>query len=146
MSDITLGILFAILAGISFGTSPVLARIGLRYINAPTGLLVSMLSSLAIIAAIAIPLHGRDMLELPLHVFPWFVLLGILNYVLGRYLNYVGVHLAGVAKATPLISTSPLFAMILAIIFIQEVPPPIVFVGALSIVGGVALIVSERPS
>ena len=43
-----------------------------------------------------------------------------MTYFFGRLLNYTSVEHIGVGKATPLIGTTPLFASITAILFMDE--------------------------
>jgi drug/metabolite transporter (DMT)-like permease len=76
--------------------------------------------------------------------FFWFALSGLLNFALGRFLNSVSIQQVGVARATPLFSTAPLFATILAIIFLGETITPWLLLGTATIVGGIILITSEQ--
>ena len=76
--------------------------------------------------------------------FLWFALSGLFNFALGRFFNTVSIQLAGVARATPLFSTAPLFATILAILFLGESVTPWLLLGTVTIVGGIVLITSEQ--
>ena len=138
-----IGIVLALLAALWFGSAPYFARLGLRHMSTTAGTLVSMVSALLVVGIIAIPIHRGELLSLPLVLLGWLALLGFLNYPLGRFLNFSGVRLAGVARATPLLATSPLWAMIMAIMFLGETPGLLTALGALSVMGGVALIVRE---
>ena len=143
MSDAMVGILFGFFGALWFGTAPIFVRLGLRYMRISTGTLVSMVGAFLVVGAIAVSLHYEEMLTLPLTIFGWFALLGLINYPLGWFLNFRAVQLAGVARITPVLATSPLWAMLFAVIFLDEVPGLLTFVGALSVVGGVAIIVGE---
>lgn len=76
--------------------------------------------------------------------FLWFGLLGIINYVMGRQFNYISIRRIGVTRASPLFSSSPLFAMILAVSFLGESVNPAIVVGTLTIVGGLYLVVTSQ--
>ena len=139
-----LGILLAGLAAASWGAAAIFARLGLQYMRPTTGTLFSLFAGFLLLSAIALPLHWDDILLLPAIAFLWLFLLGLLNFPLGRLLNYSAVRLAGVARATPVLSIAPLFAIALAVLFTGEELTPLLFAGTLAIVAGIALIVSER--
>ena len=103
MSGEMIGIALGLLSALGFGASPLLVRIGLRYVRTTTGTLVSMLAALLVVGAIAIPLHAEEMLALPLVAFGWFAVLGLVNYPVGRFLNFTSVRLAGVARSSHLV-------------------------------------------
>ena len=109
-----------------------------------TGVFLSIVVGTLIIGALAIPLHGTEILAVPLAALVWIIVLGVLNFPLGRYFAFTAVHMVGVARAMPVLSVAPLFAAVLAFVFIGETPTLLSLVGALSVVGGVILIVSER--
>lgn len=144
MSEAMVGILLGLLGAFLFGSSPMFARLGLQYVRTTTGVFTSLLAGSVLVGSLAIPLHAREMLSLPVAALLLIVLLGLLNFPLGRYFNFVAVRLAGVARATPILSTSPLFAVVIAIVFIDETPTLLTLIGGLIVVSGVALIVSER--
>ena len=144
MSDVLLAILLAIAAGIAFGFVPFFARLGLMHVRTNTGVLTSMLAGLFVVGLLAVPLHISDMFAISMATLLWVAILGFVNYRLGRFFNYTSVRLAGVARATPLLATAPLWAVLGAAMFLGEVPSVATLFGAVSVVGGVALIVSER--
>ena len=144
MSDELIGIALALLAAGGWASASIFARLGLQHVRNTTGTMVSMVAGLAVVGAVAIPFYGDRIPALPLAAFGWFALLGLLNFPLGRFFSYTAMHLAGVARASPIVSTSPLWATIIAIIILNEAPTPLTLVGAVAIVGGLALIMSER--
>src|SRR5574341_1956768 len=70
----------------------------------------------------------------------YFVLSGCFQPLLARLLYYTGITRLGVSRAGPLRAISPLFALILAVIFLRERPAPIVYAGTVLIVASVWLI------
>ncbi len=143
MSDELIGITLALLAAAGWATSSIFARLGLQHVRNTTGTMVSMVTGLVVVGAVALPFYGSRILLLPLVAFAWFALLGLLNFVLGRFASYTAIHLAGVVRASPMVATSPLWATIIAIIFLNEAPTLLTLVGAVAIVGGLVLIMSE---
>ena len=59
-------------------------------------------------------------------------------------LNFFAISRIGAARASPLFSSSPLWATLLAVIFLGERPHWVVVVGTLCIVAGAIIIVAER--
>ena len=74
----------------------------------------------------------------------WIALLGLLNYLLGRFLNFNSIRLAGVSRAAPLLAAAPLVAVTLGVLVGGETLNPLIALGTLTIVGGVVLIVTAR--
>jgi len=70
----------------------------------------------------------------------YFMLSGCLQPLLARLLHYVGITRLGVSVAAPLRSSSPLFAVFLAVLFLSERPSPFIFGGATLTVTGVWVI------
>ena len=144
MSDIVLALLLGTAAAIAFGFVPLFARLGLIHLRTNTGVLTSMLAGLFVVGLFAVPLHIHDMVAISMRTLLWVAIIGFVNYRLGRFFNYTSVRLAGVARASPLLATSPLWATLGAIIFLGEAPNLATLLGAIAVVGGVVLIVSER--
>ncbi len=72
----------------------------------------------------------------------YFVLSGIMQPLLSRLLYYVSITRLGVSRAGTLRGTSPLFALMLAIIFLHERPTILVYGGTLLTVASIWLISS----
>ena len=139
-----LAIFFALSAAVGWGISGVLARLGLQHMRATTGTVISLASGTALVGAIALAMYGRELFSFSLTALLWFTLLGIINYPLGRLLNFTGVHLAGVSRATPILSTSPLISAALGIMVGGETMNIFIGLGTAAIIGGVLLIVTQR--
>ena len=139
-----LGIAFGLLAATCWGFSAILVRLGLQYLRPTTGTWVSLIPGGIIVMSLALVFNLDDITALATIAFFWFALGGLFNFALGRFLNAVSIQLAGLARATPLFSTAPLFATILAIIFLGETITPWILLGTLTIVSGITLITSEQ--
>ena len=139
-----LGILFALLAAIGWGTSAIFVRLGLQRMRSSTGTVVSLAAGVLMIGTIALIVYGSEMFALPAVAFAWFALLGLLNYPLGRFLNFTAVSLAGISRASPILAAAPLVAVTWSVLLGGETLTPLIALGGATIVGGVVLIVSER--
>lgn len=109
-----------------------------------TGTVVSLASGVLMVGAITLILYGSEMFALTAGALAWFALLGLVNYPLGRFFNFVGVHLAGVSRTAPILSAATLVASALGITLGGETLTPAIALGTVAIVGGVVLILSER--
>ena len=140
-----LGITLAITAACCWSISGTLVRLGLqRGIRASTGTFISTISSLLLLVALALVINFDDVLNLSWITFLWFGLIGITNYVMGRQFNYISIQRIGVTKASPLYSSAPLFALILAVSFLGESVNLAIITGTLIIIGGLYLVVTSQ--
>lgn len=80
-------------------------------------------------------------------LFTWrispFLVAGLLAPGLARLAYFVGVARVGVARAMPLASTAPVFAVLVAMIALGERPSPIVLLGVACIAAGGALVAAR---
>ncbi len=139
-----LGILLALTAALCWGTAAIFARLGLARIKPSMGTLISMLASLALVGSLALITRFNDVRYISLKALVLFGLIGVMNYFLGRQLNYSSIRRIGVTKATPLFATAPLFAIILAIIFLGENINIPIILGTLSVMAGLYLVISSK--
>ncbi len=101
-----LGITLSLLAAVGFGTSSLMARVGLQRISSAAGTLISLVSSIVIAIAASLIFQFHYVVTLSLTAVLWFALVGLFNFGLGRYLNFEGLKHIGAARATVLFSTS----------------------------------------
>jgi len=103
-----------------------------------------MIVGLILVFTLALIFHFEEMVSLAAVSFAWFALLGSIQYPLGRFLNFTSLKMAGVARAAPLLSATPIFAALWAITLGGEELTTVTLVGTMLLVAGVALIASER--
>ncbi len=144
MSDPILGVLFAALATTAWAAGAVFARSGMQHVGSTTGTFISLLAGFLTISAVALGIEWQALLAVSQSTILWFLLLGLIQFPGGRFLNYTGIRLAGVARVTAISGTSPLFAACLAILFLQEQVTPWILLGTLAVAGGLALVMSAR--
>ena len=139
-----MAIIFALMAATLWAITTIFVRLGLRHMPSNIGTFISLVVSFLTVFALALTLNPKSLFALPAVAFMWFALHGVVNFLGGRFLNFTGVSMAGATRASPLVALSPLFAMVLAMVFLKERPSGIVVAGTVAIVLGIILIVSER--
>ena len=139
-----LGVAPSLSAALGFGVAVVFARLGLQHMRVTTSALLSLVASGVLTLAVAVALDSRGMLDLRAVTLLWLFLIGLLNYPLGRLLNYTAVHLAGASRAAPIVGASPLIATTLAISIGTESLDPPTAMGTIAIMGGIAIILSQE--
>ncbi len=141
-----LPIIMAVCAAAGFAVGGICARMAGQQVAVLTGTGMSVVASLALAAIPALVLELPALSAIPVTGFLWIVLLAVVNYPLARTFNYASIRKIGAARASPLFSSSPLWAAVLAILFLGERPNAIMIAGTLAIVAGVVVIVTERRS
>lgn len=139
-----LGIVLAIAATFGWGLSAVFVRVGLQYMGTTAGTLVSLISGFLLTAVIALVVEPSELLGLSWVAVAWFALVGLFNFPLGRFFNFLSVARLGVAKSTPLLSTSPFFAMTVSVLFLGERLTVLTVIGTLFITAGVYVAVTDK--
>ncbi len=139
-----LGPLLALAAAFCWGTSSIFVRLGLQHIKTNIGVFISIAASLALVVLLFVSVDLKSLSAITPAVILWFSLIGFLNYVIGRQCNYLGVKNIGVARATCIYSSNPLFAMILAVLLTGETVNLVIVLGAVAIIGGLLLVITGR--
>ena len=138
------GIVFSLLAALGFGASAVLARLGLQHLRVTTVTLATLVVGATLTMALALSLHASEILNLSGTALLWLLMAGMASPLLGRFLNFTGVHLAGVSRASTIVGAWPLFATALAVTIAGESLNTPILLGTVSIIGGLVLILSQR--
>lgn len=115
-----LAILLALAAASSWGFSAVLVRLGLRDMTTSMGTLISLVAGLSLTGVLAVATQSEALSQLSLTTIALFAVIGILNFPMGRFFNYLSMSRLGVARSTPLLASAPLFAVILAVFLTGE--------------------------
>ena len=139
-----LAVAFALGAAISWALSAVLVRLGLRYMPATLGTFLSLLSGVVLMAGV-VALFQRDQLgDVTLVAVGIFAAVGIFNFILGRYFNFLSISHLGVARATPITASTPLFAAVLAVLFLGESLSWLTALGTAFVLAGTFTILKQR--
>jgi drug/metabolite transporter (DMT)-like permease len=137
------GIVFAFLAACGWGVDAVLARQGLRQVPPAIATFISLCASLPAIALLALAVDAAGFQRLTPAALLWFAGLGLLNFLIGRQLNYRATRHLGAARASAIFAASPLISVLLAGLLGEQLTLPLL-AGVGLIVVGVALVASSR--
>jgi len=137
-------IYFSFQAALCFSIAHIFIRRGLVQSNAMTGSFIS-LSTTATVLWLLFPFFaGLSDLWTPASLI--FVAAGIFAPGIGRTMSYVGIEKIGVARSVPIANSSPIFASILAVIFLAEVWLLQNIVGTLLVISGVVALSMAKPA
>ncbi len=139
-----LGIGLAVLATVGWGISAVFVRLGLRYMSTTVGTFVSLISGFMLTLIITLVAQPQELLSLTWIAIGWFSLVGFFNFPMGRLFNYLSVARLGVARSTPILSTSPFFAVTTSVLFLGEKLTVFTVLGTVFIMAGVYLAVTDK--
>ena len=132
----------ALTSSVAWGSEAILVRRGSRYASVALAALMGfVLSTVALWTAI--------WLFFPLNLLytdaTWyFVISGLIQPAIVRFLHYTGIVRLGASRAGPVRSVTPLFAIALAFTFLGERPATEVYLGSFLSVVGVWLTSSRR--
>ena len=140
-----LAIAFTLFATLAWGAGDVFARKAMFDASAEVVVIVVVamvtvglgLRGLATVGASAFGPESLTMLSLT-------ALMGLFSWVTGNLLYFHGMRRAGVTLAAPILGAAPLFAIVLAVALGGERPAVLTLVGALAIVIGVVVIMTDR--
>ena len=116
----------------------------MQQVGSRTGTFISLAAGFVIISVVAWSMDSQALFAVTRSSILWFALLGLIQFPGGRFLNYTGIRLAGVARTTSISGTSPLFAALLAILFLGEQVTSSIVLGTLAVAAGLALVMSQR--
>jgi drug/metabolite transporter (DMT)-like permease len=141
-----LPVALALVAAASWGLSAVLVRSGLRDLTPVTGTMVSLISALLFTMVLVLALQPGELFDVSASAVLMFAVIGILNFPMGRFLNYLAMSHLGVGRSTPILASAPLFAVIGAVLFTGEEIAVGTVAGIGLILAGLYLTVTARPA
>ena len=132
------GELLAIGASISYSTSLIAIRQGVRSATPIAGVLI--LSSTVSVLGLVIAAARGTLMESSLTPVLIFMLGGCLGQGVGQLTNAIGIERMGVSRSVPIQSSTPIFSVTFAMMFLGERPGVGVAMGTVLIVAGVCLL------
>jgi drug/metabolite transporter (DMT)-like permease len=137
-----LGLILALLSGISFAASTVFMRKGVYTSGESFSPLPITAFFGTLIFAIILLIAGdfRTLATISLKGFLSLAAAGIIHFVAGRILFYTSVRLIGANRASPIMICYILFAAVLGIILFEEPVTVTLILAALLIFGGIILV------
>mgnify|MGYP001563298017 CR=1 FL=1 len=134
-----MGILLAIVAAVGWGLSSNFARLGFnsnKSLSPAGGVFVSVISSLGVVLAINLIFQWEQLASISIEAILWFSLIGLTGFAFARYCHFKGVELIGASRASSLSAAAPLFAVLVAVVFLHENLTWPILTGILLIIGG----------
>ncbi len=139
------GILLAIVATVAWGAGDVFVRRAMFSASAESVVIVVVGMVAATIGVVIIATEGAAaFLALPPSVVATAALMGALAWVTGNLFYFHGMRRAGVTLAAPILGAGPLAAIALAVVFAGERPNLPTVAGAVAVVAGVIVILTDR--
>jgi len=138
------GITYALLAGLFWGTSPVLVKRGLAHASVSAATLYqqgTILFTLACSALLEGDLFARKITPIAVLI---FCVTGVVGAYLGRTLFVKTVDQIGASRAQSLNNCAPLITVLLAALLLGEPLSPAVLIGVLLIISAVFFITERR--
>jgi transporter family protein len=139
------GIIYAIIAGVFWGTSPVLVKRGLAHSNVSAATLCQQATILLTLLCSALLEGDLFAGKIPPLAILIFSVTGVVGAYLGRTLFVKSVDQIGASRAQSLNNTSPLITVLLAALLLGEPLSTAVLVGVLLIISGVFFVTEPKP-
>jgi uncharacterized membrane protein len=130
-------VLLSLASAASFGAMAVAIRLGLEGGSAAGGALAMLVWAAALALLAALPQHD-------VHRTWQFFLAGLLAPGCSQVLFTLSVREAGPSRTSVTVGAAPLVAVAIALVFLDEPVRALLVVGAVAVVGGGVLLVSER--
>src|SRR2546427_6550396 len=131
----------ALLASAFLGTAVVIANVGLRYLDPARGALVSIPSTTLLFCILALFLFRGEGWNAT--AFAIFAAVGLIFPALVTFINFASNRLTGPTVAGTISSTTPLFAVLGAILFLGEPLSLVAAAGTAVIVLGVVALTAR---
>lgn len=135
--------IFALIAAFFWGIAPIFGKLGLVKTEDPTVALAfrSFVISIILLVWAGVTTNIGQLVSLATSKSGMFIAAeGIMASLLGHLAYYYAIKSGDVSKAVPITSSFPLFAVVVAILFLGEKLSITSVIGALLIVAGIILI------
>jgi drug/metabolite transporter (DMT)-like permease len=119
-------------------------RVGTQHVAPPVATLYTVLVGAVLVTSIAFAVNFDEIKTLPLQVYGWITVMGILAYCVARVLHNWALKMVGAARTVPMISLQPLMAFAIGFLILGERPNLLITIGTPIIVGGLLLVMLPR--
>lgn len=133
---------FALLAALGWGIEAIVVRKGAQYASVSLAVLMSFILTAVLLWAINWWSFPLSLLYSPATFY--FILSGLIQPAIVRFLHYTGIVRLGASRAGPVRGIARLFAIVIAFFFLGERPGLSVYGGAVLSVAGLWLISYRR--
>ena len=141
MSSQLSGALIALLVPVCFGSGMVLARVGLVHVPSGAGNFLSLVVGWTLVASVTAVLHPDALFGVSLGAFGWLAMIGVVNFPIGRFMNFASIKHLGVLKANPILAMAPIVSAFEGVVFLGERINWAIGAGTLLAVSGVIIVV-----
>ena len=121
-------------------------RVGTQHVAPPVATFYTVLVGAVLITSIAFAVNFEEIKTLPLEVYGWITVMGILAYCVARVLHNTAIRMVGAARSVPMISIQPLLAFAIGFLILGERPNLLITAGTPIIVLGILMVMLPRPS
>lgn len=142
--NLSAGIFLAVAAAAGYGVGRIFAGVGLQQVKPLPGSIISLVAGGLLALAVSLIFRFEALVSVSLIAVGWIAIIGILSFALGRVFTFQGIKHIGASRSTSVYASYPLFTMALAIPFLGERVSPALVTGVALIIGGLALLFSER--
>ena len=135
---------YALQAAFCFSVAHIFVRRGLVHSNALTGSLISLGTSATGFWILAVLLAPLGLLKNS--AMGYFAAAGLFAPAIGQTLGYIGMERIGVARASAIVNTSPIFSSMFAVLLLGELWLAQNILGTCLVIAGIAVLSSARAS
>ncbi|MFC1902858.1 EamA family transporter [Chloroflexota bacterium] len=137
-------IFYGISAGLAWGTSPIMIKLGLEEAGSPVaGALVAYLAATIVLSMSLMNQNRRtDLFSMDRRAVGFFCMSGLLSST-AQLLKFIALSVAPASVVAPLFNTSPIFTIILTFLLNRklEVFSPTVIIATIAVVAGAILLI-----
>ena len=119
-------------------------RVGTQHVAPPVATFYTVLVGAVLVTSIAFAVNFDEIKTLPLEVYGWITVMGILAYCVARVLHNTAIRMVGAARSVPMISLQPLMAFAIGFLILGERPNLLITAGTPIIVAGILLVMLPR--
>ncbi|MEM2665513.1 MAG: DMT family transporter [Nitrososphaerota archaeon] len=140
-----LGLILSLVSAVIFGLNSVVMRRGLIIGDVYPSVLISLLFAIPYTIAVSF-LTGEvwTLTNLSIMATIYFIIAGISNFLVVRYLIYMAIKLAGATVTIPIVSCDTLITVFLGIVLLGEEFSYKLIVAAMLVVVGIVLVTSKN--
>jgi len=142
MSIYILGVSYALLSAIFFSLNSVVTRRGVYEGNVYEAVSASIIVGIPIFFLASIFSGEFTLGSIDMDFYVLFIIVGILHFIIGRYLLYSSIHYIGAAASTPITGTTQVFAVIMAFLILRESINFLKGIGIILSISGILILIT----
>lgn len=119
-------------------------RVATQHVAPPVATFYTVLVGAVLITSIAFSVNFAEIKTLPLEVYGWVTVMGILAYCVARVLHNTAIRMVGTSRSVPMISLQPLMAFAIGFVILGERPNLLITIGTPIIVLGILMVMLPR--